>query len=157
VSQNAPGLVPEEIRQALDGRPDTGAWDPMFPLLTVDEAGYPHVCLLSRTELTTHQDRVLAVVASRHTIENLHRDGLATLLVVSTDGALYLKMHAEHTVEAEPGVLGVSFEVRSVKRDGVGVPLEPARFLVTAGLEAAEDWYLSRQVLDQLRRTGPAT
>ncbi|MDT7630568.1 MAG: hypothetical protein QOI50_2498, partial [Pseudonocardiales bacterium] len=46
--RNPTAAIPVELRSALAGRPTVGDWDVMFPWLTIDDAGFPHVCLLSR-------------------------------------------------------------------------------------------------------------
>lgn len=140
--------VPPEIVARLRGHPEVGSWEPMFPLLTVDELGFPHVCLLSRAELHADPHRVYAALASPTTVKNLGRRPAATLIVIGDDSAHYLKMRAAHIRAAD--LTGVVFEVISAIRDRLTLPLAPPRYLVTSALPVAEAWAASGELLSQL-------
>jgi hypothetical protein len=142
--------VPPEIVAALSGSPTVGAWEPMFPLLTVDEAGFPHVCLLSRAELDSDASHVYAVLASPTTVNNLSRRPAATLMVIVDDSAYYLKLRVIHTSGSD--LTGVVFEVISSVRDSLAIPLTPPRYLVTSSLPVAEAWAQSAELLSRLVR-----
>jgi len=142
--------VPPEIVAALAGSPEVGSWEPMFPLLTVDEPGFPHVCLLSRAELHSDVHHVYAVLASPTTANNLSRRPSATLMVIVDDSAYYLKLGVVHTSGSV--LTGVVFEVVSSLRDGLGIPLTPPRYLVTSSLPVAESWAQSAELLSRLVR-----
>jgi hypothetical protein len=146
--------LPEELARLLAGRPVPGGREQAFPFLTVDEAGYPHVALLSRAELGVGpaQATVLAVVASRRTRQNLARDRRASLIAISGTTAHYAKLRVVRTVEAG-GLLGCELEVAEHKADSIGIPLSPVRFTATAELAAAENWELSEAVLRTLEGT----
>ena len=60
-------MVPPEVLALFDGQPEMNSWEPVFQLLTVDEAGFPHVCLLSRMELEAGTGHIYAVLASETT------------------------------------------------------------------------------------------
>lgn len=92
VEQNVLRMMPVGIRDALVGRPAVGEWDPMFPLLTVDDAGFPHVCLLGRAELEADDAHLYAVLSSANTIANLASSRRATLIVIGPDAATYCKL-----------------------------------------------------------------
>lgn len=141
--------VPAEVRWALNGTPRVGAWNDMIPFLTVDEHGYPHVCLLSRAELSTDEDHVYAVVASPTSIANLTRSGQSTLVVITDAAALYVKLDAAGLVQDQDW-LGMAFTVAHVKSDGIGVPLAPPRYLAPQTITTDEDWDRSAQVLQEL-------
>jgi len=145
---------PPELREALAGRPSVGEWDAMFPFLTVDAAGFPHVCLLSRSELAVDDEHVYAVLASRTTIGNVRRDRRATLVAVGPDAAAYAKLTVAEFV-ADGSWLGVVCAVDSTKRDTLGIPLQPPRYLPTSGLAAAEDWDRAARLLARLVRPSP--
>jgi Pyridoxamine 5'-phosphate oxidase len=150
--------VPPEIVAALAGSPEVGSWEPMFPLLTVDEPGFPHVCLLSRAELHSDVDYVYAALASPTTVNNLSRRPAATLMVITDDSACYLKLRVVHTTGS--GLTGVVFEVISSVRDSLAIPLTPPRYLVTSSLPVAEAWAQSAELLSSLTGqigTDPAT
>lgn len=140
--------VAPEIVAVLAGWPEVGSWEPIFPLLTVDELGFPHVCLLSRAELYANEHHVYAVLASPTTVNNLNRRPVATLLVILYDSAHYLKMRAVHA--SEPAPAAVIFEVVSSVRDSLAIPLRPPQYLVTSSLPVAEAWAQSAELLASL-------
>jgi hypothetical protein len=142
--------VPPEIVAALAGSPEVGSWEPMFPLLTVDEPGFPHVCLLSRAELDSDATSVYAALASPTTVKNLTRRPTATLMVIVDDSAYYLKLRVVRTTGSV--LAGVVFEVISSVRDSLAIPLTPPRYLVTSSLPVAEAWAQSAELLSRLVR-----
>jgi hypothetical protein len=142
--------VPPEVMAALAGSPEVGTWEPMFPLLTIDEAGFPHVCLLSRAELHADASHVYAALASPTTVSNLSRRPAATLVVIVDDSANYLKLRVVHTSGSV--LTGVIFEAISSLRDSLAIPLMPPRFLVTSSLPVAEAWAQSAELLSRLVR-----
>lgn len=142
-------IVPPELCAAVRGTPTIGTWDVMVPFLTVDEAGFPHVCLLSRAELDADAESVYAVLASPTTIANLRRDGRATVIAVAQDAAVYCKLTAEKSI-VDGGWLGVRFSVASVKRDGLNIPLRPPGYLVTTDLAGTENWAHSTDLMTRL-------
>ncbi len=143
--------VPAAVVEALAGYPNVGVVDVMIPLLTVDSAGYPHVCLLSRAELDADADRIYAVVASPTTKSNLTRDRRATLVVFQSAAAHYCKLDVI-ALEEDGGHLGVAFAVSSSKVDGDGsVDMEPPRYLPTDAIASGEHWVHSRELLASLR------
>jgi hypothetical protein len=142
--------VPPEIVAALAGSPKVGAWEPMFPFLTIDEPGFPHVCLLSRAELDSDASHVYAVLASPTTVNNLSRRPAATLMVIVDDSAYYLKLRVVHTTGSV--LTGVVLKVISSVRDSLAIPLTPPRYLVTSSLPVAEAWAQSAELLSRLVR-----
>jgi hypothetical protein len=92
--------VPSEIVAALAGWPEVGSREPMFSLLTVDESGFPHVCLLSRAERDAGAHHVYAALASPTTVRNQSRRPAATVVVVLAESADYLKVRAVHISQA---------------------------------------------------------
>ncbi len=143
--------TPPEVVAMLAGSPAPGAWEPMFPLLTVDDAGFPHMCLLSRAELDADGRRVYAVLASRNTIANVRRDGKAAVVAVGADTAVYIKLSVTESIDDDDR-LGVACEVVSVKRDSLHVPLRPPQYLVTEAVPVTEDWARSERLLARLAR-----
>lgn len=140
--------VPPEIVAALTGRPEIGSWEPMFPLLTIDDAGFPHVCMLSRAELEADENYIYAALASQTTVSNVSRRPAATLVVIGDDSAYYAKLAAVHASASVPAA--VAFEVTSSVRDSLAIPLMPPRYLVTSSLPVAEAWAQSAQLLSAL-------
>ncbi|HLI40656.1 MAG TPA: hypothetical protein VKV35_03315 [Streptosporangiaceae bacterium] len=141
--------TPPEVVAMLAGRPAVGAWEPMFPLLTADDRGFPHVCLLSRSELDADGQHVYAVLASRNTIANVRRDGKATLLAVGGETAVSVKLGVTESID-DDGWLGIACRVVSVKRDSLRLPLRPPQYLVSEAVSVTEDWARSERLLAAL-------
>ena len=143
--------VPEELAALLAGWPEPGRAEQAFPFLTVDDAQYPHVALLSRAELDVSADRstVLAVIASTRTRAHLERDGRATLIAVGGTTAHYAKLRVTRTIAAG-GALGCRLAVAGYKADSLGIPLSPAGFTATVGVGRLERWPDSRRLLASL-------
>lgn len=135
----------------LRGKPAVGGLEQAFPLLTVDDNGFPHVCLLSRAELQPARDEVRAVIAGSGTRRNLERDGKAMLMAADGEAAHYLVLEAVRRLEGE-SALAVAFRVVDHIVDSAGVPLEGMRFVVGAHLPVSEAWGLSTRLLAALAR-----
>ncbi|MGP4020622.1 hypothetical protein [Saccharopolyspora sp. 5N708] len=144
--------VPEDLAGLLRGWPRIHVDEQAFPLLTVDESGFPHVALLSRAELDVDADRgaILAVVASGQTRANIRRCGQATLIAVHGEVAHYAKLRTASTTDQD-GLLGCVFRLVSHKRDSLGIPLAPIGFQPTAEIVEMEHWARTRNLLDRLR------
>jgi hypothetical protein len=141
--------VPPEVLAMLSGRPATGEWEAMYPMLTVDDTGFPHVCLLSRAELNADRRNIYAVLASPQTIVNVRRTGKITLITFGADTATYLKLRITESVE-DKNLFGIICKISSVKRDTLHIPLRPPQYLVTDALPETEDWARSARVMTQL-------
>jgi hypothetical protein len=150
--------VPGELARLLAGRPDIGAAEQAFPFLTVDEAGFPHVALLSRAEVDVTPDgsELLAVITSSRTRANLARDGRAGLIAVAGTVAHYAKLRVVRAIET-PAAIGCVMQVTEYKADSLGIPLSPIGFVTTAEIARLEDWDASEQLLSRLaaRRARP--
>ena len=143
-------LIPDQVVAALAGTPVPGVPEQALPLLTVDDAGFPHVCLLSRAEVEADADEVRVAVASTRTRANLERDGRACLLVVETTNAHYLTLRVTRAL-VEEGRLGAALELVEHRPDSLGIPLDPIRFTPTDALAQLEHWDLSARTLTALR------
>jgi hypothetical protein len=143
--------VPEELAQLLRGAPEIGVHEQAFPFLTVDGDGYPHVALLSRSELDVGpgQKEVLVAVGSPRTRANLRRDGRAGLVAVAGTVAHYAKLQITRSIEME-GLLGCALEVVEHKGDSLGIALEPIGFWTSAEVARLERWDASALVLRAL-------
>jgi hypothetical protein len=143
--------VPEALAGLLRGTPGIGAHERAFPFITVDERGYPHVALLSRSELDVPPDgaEVLAAIGSPRTRANLERDGRAGLVAIAGTVAHYVKLRVTRRLEAD-GLLGCALEVVEHKGDSLGIPLESIGFRTTAELSRSERWDLSARMLRRL-------
>ena len=142
--------IPKSIVDALIGYPEVGVSDAMIPLLTVDEAGYPHICLLSRAELDAGTNHIYAVVASRVSKSNILRDRRATLIVFTVGAAYYAKLDAA-LIKEEGHLLGIVFTLHSIKKDGDdSFHMEAPRYLPTNEIALMEHWARSRSFLREL-------
>jgi hypothetical protein len=141
--------IPDDVVRALDGLPIIGTYEPMIPLLTTDGKGYPHVCLLSRAEVTADNQNVLVYVTSPHTAVNLRERGQATLMVITSETAYYCKLQVERQRKFGSGI-ACCFRAVFVKRDGIGVGLQPARYWVDPTLPIQERWDESAAALQSI-------
>ena len=143
--------VPDQLAELLAGSPGVGQHEQAFPFLTVDEHGFPHVALLSRSELDVSPDagEVLAAIYSTHTRANLGRDGRAGLIAVGADTAYYAKLRLTRTMALE-GLFGCALEPVEVKDDSYGIPLEPIGFVTTEQVAAMDRWEVSARLLRAL-------
>ncbi|TCK21825.1 hypothetical protein [Pseudonocardia endophytica] len=147
-------VLPAEVADQLEGRPGLDAREQAFPLLTADLEGFPHVALLSRTELdvTPDRQRVLAAVASRRTASNLLRTRRATLVTVGGTTAHYVKATLTgHRTDGE--ILGCELTPVAVLADSLGIPLDPISFRTSAQIAHVEHWDRTTALLTSLAST----
>lgn len=146
--------MPDAVRSALRGGRDHHRRQqrPAFPLLTVDDAGFPHVCLLAADQIDVHEDgeRLGVSVSGRGTTEFLRVRGRATLIVIEGEEAHYLKCQVVASVSVD-GRTGFVLAVGSHKADSAGVDLTPIEFSFSEELATAEDWSRDLSVLRALR------
>ncbi len=142
--------IPTSIVEALIGYPEAGVSDVIIPLITVDEAGYPHVCLLSRAELNADTNHIYAVVASTVSRANIWRDRRATLIIFTVSTAYYCKLDAA-VLRDDGDLLGVVFAILLIKEDGdESFHMEAPRYLPTDAIALKEHWARSRSLLREL-------
>lgn len=143
--------VPKDLARLLEGRPDVESSEQAFPFLTVDEAGFPHVALLSRSEIDVPPDRsqLRVAIASAGTIANLRRTERAGLIAIDGTVAHYAKLRVVRTIEMA-NLLGCALTVEHHKRDSAGIPMEPITFATSAELARQERWDDSARVLAAL-------
>ena len=143
-------MIPPAVVEQLTGLPVPGRQEAALPFLTVDDEGFPHVCLLSRAEVEADAGEVRAVLASRRTRANLARDGRACLVVVegTTAHSLKLVLVRSHAVD---GRLAAAFSLADHRADSLGIPLTPLGYLPTEDLSDLERWDLSARGLAELR------
>ena len=143
--------IPTSIVEALIGYPEVGVSDVIIPLITVDEAGYPHVCLLSRAELNADTNHIYAVVASTACRANLWRDRRATIIIFTVSTAYYCKLDAA-VLRDDGELLGVVFTILLIKEDGdESFHMEAPRYLPTDAIALKEHWARSRSLLLELQ------
>lgn len=144
-------IVPEAVAELVRGQPQVGGDEQVFPLLTVDAAGFPHVALLSRAELDVDGAgaRLLAAVAAVTTGRNLRRDRRAGLIAVEGTTAHELKLEVVELLEHD-GMLGLAFAIVEHEADSLGIPLRPMRFPATDHVAVLERWDRSAALLARL-------
>lgn len=135
--------LPQPVVSLLTGWPQVGRPEQAFPFLTVDESGFPHVCLLSRAQLEPVPAGLLALVSSRRTRAHLLRPGspaaVATLIAVTPAAAHYCKLRMTRSID-EPAALASAFDLVEHKADESPVPLAAMTYVPTAELADAEQW-----------------
>ena len=147
--------IPDAALAILRTEPGAGvAFDQAIPLLTVDEAGFPHVALLSRGQLRAGRDpaELFAAVWGPGTRANLLARRRATIVLVSGQVAFYLKLTVASTVEHAQR-LGVVLRLAGCTADSAGVDLSPLEFRFSADLAEREGWAADAHVLDLLENT----
>jgi hypothetical protein len=103
-------------------------------------------------ELEADSRHIYAVLAAATTTANLSRRPVATLVTVHDDVASYLKLAVVRASASMP--MAVAFEVVSLTRDTLGIPLTPPRYLVTSSLPVAETWARTTELLSRFRASG---
>ena len=94
----------EELLHRLKG--DSSKRDKAIVIVTVDESGWAHPCMLSYSEVVA-KDRStidLAVGKTSTTAKNLRRTGKITLLITDSDLNYYVKGTARQVKESMEGV-----------------------------------------------------
>lgn len=143
-------ILPAAVTEALVGSAAVGHDEQAFPLLTADEDGQPRAMLLSRAELATSADEVLAVLRPSSSRRNLERTGRATLLVV-VGASLHSVGLVRRAEVADGELLGVALACRNHKDDTLGIPLGPMSYRPTPELLQLEHWERSASLLQRLR------
>ncbi|MFE3060218.1 hypothetical protein [Nocardia sp. NPDC059239] len=146
-------ILPEDLAGLLRGFPNPEAREQAFPFLSVDEHGFPHSALLSRSELEPAADgsRLFGVVASPRTRANLHRSGAAGLIAVAGTVCHHAKLGMISCLE-DGDLLGCVFELVEYKRDDIGIALTPMMFHASPELAERERWGRVADLLDRLMR-----
>jgi hypothetical protein len=142
--------VDTDLARLLEPWPAADRDEQAFPFVTVDEAGYPHVMLLSAAELLPAGEFILVAIASSAARENLARTGTATLIAADGAAAHYAKLRVRTTAE-HPGFAVLTCEVVRHKRDSLGIPLRPMEFRATTEVAENERWTATRAALLALR------
>lgn len=150
-------LLPAAVAAALGGSPVVGVAEQALPLLTTDDGGQPRAMLVSRAETAVAEGGggVHIVLRPSTSRANIHRTGLATLLVVTGDALHSVRLRRTRHVEAE-ALHAIAFAVTGLKADSVGIPLQPTGYIPTEELAALEHWRASAALLARLAGSGSA-
>lgn len=141
------------IVETLSGFPEVGVTEAIIPLLSVDDDGYPNVCLLSRAQLEADLSHIFAIITGSTTKANVVRDRRATLVVFTSKAAYYCKLEVVSLAE-QNGSLCAVLAHDSTKVDGDGsILMTPPRYIPTEATARFENWEASRSILSELRTT----
>jgi hypothetical protein len=147
--------LPEPLCALLDGDDLAGKEGETFLLLTVDEAGWPHVALLSVGEVVARSPRELrlALWPGTGTGANLARGGRATLAAFHAGSAYYATLRADRLADLDtPHGPFAHFRatVREVRADTVDYAdlLAGIQFRLKDQAGSIRRW---REVVDALR------
>lgn len=131
--------VPRELVAYLSGMPALGTAESVIPLLTVDAAGFPHGCLLSRGQIAATGSEIQLAVTSPGTRGNLHERGRGLLLVALGDTVHHCKLRLLRLDEADE-LLVASCELVAHKADSLGIALAPMTFVASPEIARFERW-----------------
>lgn len=141
--------LPDDLVAYLAHGPVIGDDEQILPLLTVDEMGAPHACLLCRAQVTAVPGEIRAAISSPGTRENLAARPAALLLVTLGETVHHCGLSMAHATEAD-GVLGAVFAPVSHKADGLGIALSPATFVASEAIAEYERWDETAALLGSL-------
>src|SRR5438270_9413242 len=88
--------LPDDLRQMLDGSNLAAREGLTFLLVTIDDAGWPHLAMLSVGELLAVDSRTLHAGLWLHssTSKNLSLNGRAMLTIVANGNGYYVRLAA---------------------------------------------------------------
>jgi hypothetical protein len=100
--------LPQPVQTLLDGTDLVGRVGLTFLLVTTDEAGWPHVAMLSVGELlaTTPSTVRTALWLSSSSSKNLEREGRALVAFVSNNAGYYVRVRADREADLDLGAHG---------------------------------------------------
>jgi hypothetical protein len=132
--------LPAELIEDLSGRDVASKWSRTIPLVTIDQAGFPHFAILSYGEILATSPRELRIglYPNSTTTRNIQARPNIGLLVVLGDSVYYVK----GTAAERPAENVVRFDVAV---EQVLVDNEPgARITSGIGFEMAQgkQWWL---------------
>jgi hypothetical protein len=152
MSESLGAVLPDALRERLEGR-EAGPWaDLAVPIASVDRLGRPHPALLSYDELAAPDAATLrlALYDGSRSSDNLRLRGALTLFLVAPGAVHYVKAQArevEGGLPDHPGLALFEAQVEEVLFDRVDPSLEGAAEIETgirvrrarpaAGLRAA--------------------
>jgi hypothetical protein len=133
----------DALFERLSGRDPGRHRGLVLPFCTVDAAGWPHVALLSYTEIVARDASTLrvALYADSGSAENLRRSGRATLLLFDAGLAQYVKLHAAELpqrIAATPWNAVFELRVEQVLSDAAD-PHREGGSVITSGISFEPD------------------
>jgi hypothetical protein len=100
--------LPDNLRQMLDGSDLAAREGLTFLLLTTDDAGWPHMAMLSVGELVAIDDHSLRAGLWLHssTSKNLSQNGRAMLTIIANGNGYYVRLAARRGPDLDLGAEG---------------------------------------------------
>jgi hypothetical protein len=117
--------LPSPLAALFDGTALAARTGLTFLLLTTDDAGWPHLAMLSVGELLIESDQVLraALWLGSTSTRNLERDGRGLLALVADGAGYYLRLRASRGADLDLGAEGrlafFRLQVEDVQEDAV--------------------------------------
>ena len=121
--------LPDDLFERLQPEATEDKLNKVIPLCTIDDAGFPHYCLLSHREIAVKDRRNLrlATYQKSTTSNNLRRTGKATAMIMDEEMSYYIKGNVRElkpVMRDAPGCSMFNFEVEQVIEDReAGVPM----------------------------------
>jgi hypothetical protein len=151
--------LPPSLVELFDGGDLAGRVGLTFLLLTVDEAGWPHMAMLSVGELVAENPRVLrgALWHSSSSTRNLEREKRGVLAFISDGSAYYVRLRTSRLPDLELGAEGrlaaFRLDVEDVLEDAVGYArlTSGVSFVLNSPDDVLARW---RRTIEALRRGG---
>ncbi len=147
--------LPDSVRELLNGENLATKEGETFILGTVNEDGWPHLCLLSVGEVfaPSPQEIRIALWPRTTTTSNLGRSGCATLAAVWQGIAYYVELETKPFTSSslvEDSLVRFSGRVRRVLADRVDYAdlTTGVRFLLKDKARVARNWH---EVIETLR------
>jgi hypothetical protein len=134
VSTSLGAVLTDALVDRLGGRQLNRYGELVVPIATVDPAGWPHVALLSYSEIVARDPGLLriAIGTSSASAANLRRTGQVTVLVFDAGLVHYIKGSARErrpTMQCSPGNAMFEVSVRDVLADAADPHREGESFI----------------------------
>ena len=161
MSKRLPPLLTDRLHGLLNGERLEEQLNKALLLVTLDEAGWPYVAMLSYLEVIAADRSNLRIAPWNNstTTANLRRERKATLIIVDEEMAYYIQTTAEEIsrdLDGFPGMAKINLRIESILEDKALDYEGAAR--VTTGIRFENPQMNAayrergRQVLDALRR-----
>jgi hypothetical protein len=161
MSKRLPPVLTDRLNRLLNGERLSEQLSKVLLLITLDEAGWPYVAMLSYLEVIAVDGSNLRIApwSNSTTTANLRRSGKATLIVVDEELACYIQTTAQelgHELDGFSGMAKINLRIESILEDKA-LDYEGAARVTTGILFENPDMdaaYVERgrRVLDALRR-----
>ena len=161
MSKRLPPVLTDRLNRLLNGERLQEQLNKVLLLVTLDEAGWPYVAMLSYLEVIAADGSSLRIApwSNSITTANLRREGKATSIVVDEEMAYYIQTTAQEldrNLDGFPGMARINLRVESILEDkaldyeGAARVSTGIRF-VNPDMDAAHI-ERGRRVLEALRR-----